>query len=125
MFDVNIYESKDPFEHPKGRSEVIPNQALSLREIIERSSRGQMLREVQGNELQYGEDEDEDGIDMFAPDDDKFDVRDKLSYFEARLQRAKAEQAARQQELSSKKTKVEEAKPAKATETEVKGEINS
>lgn len=124
MFDIKIYESKDVCEHPKGRSEVIPNQALSLREIIQRSSRGQVLREVQGNELQYGEDEDEDGIDMFAPDDDKFDVRDKLTYFEQRLEKAKADKVAYEKELEAKRV-AEQAKFTEAKEANLKAEINS
>lgn len=108
MFNVSIYACSTRGEVPQGRSELIPNQALSIRQIIERSSRGQILAEVQGNQLQYGDDEDEEGVDLFDPDDDKFDVRDKLSYYEQRLASAKAEKEAYE------KQKNEEAKKAEA-----------
>ena len=109
MFNVPIYGCSIRGEVPHGRSELIPNQALSIRQIIERSSRGQILAEVQRNQLQYGEDEDEDGVDLFDPEDDKFDVRDKLSYYEQRLASAKAEKEAYE------KQKKEDAEKAKAT----------
>ncbi len=112
MFNVNIYGSDSVFENPKGRSEVIPNQAMSIREIVARSSRGQVLSEVQGNELQYGEDEDEDGNDIVEYDDDKFEVRDKLSYLEERINSAKAAQEA----LKKQKEAEEEANASKAPE---------
>ncbi len=112
MFNVPIYESENTLEIVKGRSEVIPNQALSIREIIQRSNRGQLLAEVQGNILQYGEDEDPDGEDIFEYDDDKFDQRDKLSYLEQRLQEAKVADA------EYKKQKEEEAKLKQADESD-------
>lgn len=112
MFNVPIYESENTLEIVKGRSEVIPNQALSIREIIQRSNRGQLLAEVQGNQLQYGDDEDPDGEDFFEYDDDKFDQRDKLSYLEQRLQEAKAA------DEEYKKKKEEEAKINQADESD-------
>lgn len=112
MFNVPIYESVNTLEHVKGRSEVIPNQALSIREIIQRSNRGQILAEVQGNNLQYGDDQDPDGEDFFEYDDDKLDQRDKLSYLEQRLKEAKEADAA------YKKQKEEEAKRKQADESD-------
>lgn len=112
MFNVPIYESENTLEIVKGRSEVIPNQALSIREIIQRSNRGQLLAEVQGNVLQYGEDEDPNGEDIFEYDDDKLDQRDKLSYLEQRLLEAKVANAA------YKKQKEEEAKHQQADESD-------
>lgn len=112
MFNVSIYESENIFKDPKGRSEVIPNQALHLREIIKRSMSGQILAEVQGNQLEYGEDESEEGIDLFEPDDDRFEIQDKLSYFEARLEEMKKAQKA-QKEAKSKEQK-DEAKDVQA-----------
>lgn len=47
-------------EHPKGKSMTVPNQALSIRDIMERSLRGAMLSEVAHNRLEYGDDEDYD-----------------------------------------------------------------
>lgn len=100
MFNVNIYASNKTCEDPKGRSEMIPNQAKNLREILARSARGQILPEVQANALQYGDDEDPEGNDLFDPEDDKFDVRDKVSYYEIRLQQAKdAQKAAKEAKL--------------------------
>lgn len=112
MFNVSIYQCSTRGEVPHGRSELIPNQALSIRQIIERSSRGQILAEVQGNALQYGDDEDEDGNDFFEYDDDKFEVRDKVSYFEARLAHAKAEKEAYE------KRKKEEAEKARSEQAD-------
>lgn len=104
MFNVIIYASDKTCEDPKGRSEMIPNQAKNLREILARSARGQILPEVLANSLQYGDDEDPEGNDLFDPEDDKFDVRDKLSYFEIRLQQAKdAQKAAKEAKLAQSK----------------------
>lgn len=94
MYNIPIYESENVLEFPSGRSETIPNQTKSVREILARSARGQILSEVQANNLQYGEDEDPEGMDFIRPEDDKFDVRDKLSYYERRLQQAKDAQKA-------------------------------
>lgn len=100
MFNVSIYASNKTCEDSKGRSEMIPNQAKNLREILARSARGQILPEVQANSLQYGDDEDPEGHDFLDPEDDKFDVRDKLSYYELRLQQAKdAQEAAKEAKI--------------------------
>ena len=112
MYNVPIYESESVFENPKGRSEVIPNQALSIRDIVTRSSRGQFLAEVQGNTLQYGDDENEDERDFFEPDEDRFDQIDKLSYYEERLNAAKASRKAYEEQKKAD----EEASVSKATE---------
>lgn len=117
MFNVPIYDSENVTEKVSGRSEVIPNQALSLRQIIERSARGMQMREMLANQLQYGEDENEDGEDLFDLTDDKFEVRDKLSYLEQRLESAKAAKAAYEKE------KVEKAEQAESIEAN-KAEIN-
>lgn len=116
MFNVLIYHSENVTEKVSGRSEVIPNQALSLRQIIERSARGMQMREMMLNHLQYGEDESEDGEDLFDPYDDKFDVRDKLSYLEQRLESAKAAKAAYEKE---KANKANEAQSIEATKAEI------
>lgn len=89
MFNVPIYLSECVSKRSTGRSEVIPNQALHIREILERSARGQFLTQVQMNALQYGQDEPEDGNDLFDPDDDRLDMHDKLSYLEQRILEAK------------------------------------
>lgn len=114
MFNVSIYKSENVTEKVSGRSEVIPNQALSLRQIIERSARGMQMREMLANQLQYGEDENEDGEDLFDLTDDKFDVRDKLSYLEQRLEAAKAAKAAYEKEQVEKAVKAESIEAVKA-----------
>lgn len=45
-------------EVPRGKSATVPNQALSIREIMYKSLRGSLLSEVSHNHLEYGEDED-------------------------------------------------------------------
>lgn len=102
MFNVSIYECIQVGEVNQGRSEVIPNQALHIREILQRSARGQNLYEVQANNLEYGPDEDEDSQDLFEPSDDKFEIHDKLSYYEARVLEMKK---AQKQALEAKKAK--------------------
>lgn len=116
MFNVPIYISENVTEKVSGRSEVIPNQALSLRQIIERSARGMQMRELMLNQLQFGEDENEDGEDLFDLTDDKFEIRDKLSYLEQRLQSAKAAEAAYEKEQVEK---ANEAKSIEATKAEI------
>ena len=118
MFNVPIYLSECVSKRSSGRSEVIPNQALHIREILERSARGQFLTQVQMNALQYGEDEPEDGNDLFDTDDDRLDMQDKLSYLEQRLQEAKnaqkrhLEEKSKQIEDETKQSVVEDEKSA-------------
>lgn len=103
MFNVPIYQCTQVGEVNQGRSELIPNQALHIREILQRSARGQNLAEVQANNLEYGPDEDEDNQDLFLPSDDKLEVLDKLSYYEARLlEMKKAKEAAIKAKLEDK-----------------------
>lgn len=84
----------DIFEHPKGKSEVVPNQALNIRDIMLRSLRGAILPEVQNNQLEFGDDETHD--DAFNPEIDLTDIEEtaeKVSYLNQRikqLQDAKA-----------------------------------
>lgn len=118
-----IYESKHIQEKPRGRSEVIPNQALSLRQIIEKSSRGMMLSEVRANQLQYGDDEDEDGRDLFTQEDDIFDVHDRLSYYEQRLQQEKEVRKASIEAQKQSKNASEEAKGTEAPKDAKEAEI--
>lgn len=68
------------FECPKGRSETIPNQALHISELMNRSARLQHIPYLPDSE------DDEDNIDIDFNDDveDRFDVIDRLSYLEAR-----------------------------------------
>lgn len=94
MFNVNIYASECITKRCSGRSQVIPNQALHVREILLRSARGQMLSEVQQNELQYGDDESEDGQDLFSADMDKMERRDVVDYLEMRIREQAAARAA-------------------------------
>lgn len=103
------------YEHVVGRSETVPNQALSLRDIIMRSSRGQYLAEVAGNQLQYGEDEDPDN-DTLDGIEDKFDALDRASYLEARLAELRAAQVRKEAE---KKTIVPQAEQSEAQQTDV------
>lgn len=118
MFNVPIYQCTQVGEVNTHRSEVIPNQAINLREIIQRSARGQFLAEVQANALEYGEDENEDNFDLFAIDDTRQEVHDKLGYYEARLiEMKKAQEAEKQAKLKEKgkETKenvVDEPKPS-------------
>lgn len=101
-------------KHCKGRSEVIPNQALSLRDIMIRSLRGQYLAEVAANQLQFGEDESEsDDLPEF---EDKFDMLDHASYLEQRVNEFKA---AKEAEKAAKAQQAEQsvAQQAKAPET--------
>lgn len=103
MFNVPIYQCTQVGEVNQGRSELIPNQALHIREILQRSARGQNLPEVQANNLEYGKDENEDNHDLFDPSDDKLEVLDKLSYYEARvLEMKKARDAAKKAKLEEK-----------------------
>lgn len=117
MFNVPIYLSECVSKRSTGRSEVIPNQALHIREILERSARGQFLTQVQMNALQYGQDEPEDGNDLFETDDDRLDMQDKLSYLELRLKEAKEAQKrhleakSQQNEDKTKQSVVEDEKP--------------
>lgn len=78
----------DRYKHCVGRSEVVPNQALSLREIMNRSLKGQRLMEVTMNQLQYGEDDREDP--ELPEFEDKFDVLDHANYLEQRVAEYKA-----------------------------------
>lgn len=118
MFNVPIYQCTQAGEVNTHRSEVIPNQALNLREIIQRSARGQFLAEVQANALEYGEDENEDNHDLFEPDDTRQEVHDKLGYYQARvLEMKKAQEAAKQAKLEEigkepEPSKGDEPKPA-------------
>lgn len=113
MFNVPIYECTQVGEVNQGRSEVIPNQALHIREILQRSARGQNLPEVQANNLDYGPDEDEDASDLFEPTDDKFEIQDKLSYYEARVL-----------EMKKAQKKALEAKKAEETKQSTVDEAN-
>ena len=101
-------------KHCKGRSEVIPNQALSLRDIMNRSLRGQYLAEVAANQLQYGDDAPED--DGMPDFEDKFDVLDHASYLEQRVNEFKA---AKEAEIAAKAQQAtqSEAQQAAASET--------
>lgn len=118
MFNVPIYQCTQVGEVNAHRSEVIPNQAINLREIIQRSARGQFLAEVQANALQYGEDENEDSHDLFEIDDTRQEVHDKLGYYEARvLEMKKAQEAANEAKLAengkeTKPSEGDEPKPA-------------
>lgn len=116
MFNVPIYECTQVGEVNQGRSEVIPNQALHIREILQRSARGQYLPEVQANTLEYGPDEDEDGQDLFLPTDDKFEIYDKLSYYEARILEMKKAQKQAQEAKKAKEPERSEGDEAKESE---------
>lgn len=64
-------------EHPVGRSETIPNQALSIHNLFERS----LSQQVSYNEDLYPE-EDEDTPVLYV--EDRLDAMDQLTYLQAR-----------------------------------------
>lgn len=104
MIQVTDYVHPDTFvpdilvEDPVGDSMTVPNQALKIRDIMERSLRGQLLPEVQGNVLQYGDDMPEDLAELDEMED-RVDVEEYANYLESRvieqkeaLKRAKEEE---------------------------------
>lgn len=72
----------------EGISETVPNQALKIRDIMERSLRGQILPEVQQNQLQYGQDLPHElaELDEF---EDRTDVEEYANYLEKRIEEQK------------------------------------
>lgn len=64
-------------EHPVGRSETIPNQALSIHNLFERS----LSQQISYNEDLYPE-EDEDSHVLYV--EDKLDAMDQLTYLQER-----------------------------------------
>lgn len=101
-------------ENPVGESETVPNQALHIREIMERSARGQILPEVQYNELQYGDDLPEELADLDDMDDFS-DIEEKISYYENRVKEMKDAK-----EAAKKKEEAEKAKRSEADEADGK-----
>lgn len=95
-------------QEPKGDSMTVPNQALKIRDIMERSLRGQILPELQQNVLQYGED-----LPMDLSDLDEFedltDVEEYTNYLGKRIN---------QQKEAIERAKAEKAKQSEADEEE-------
>lgn len=104
----------DRYKHVKGRSELIPNQVRSIREILNRSIRGQWMFETQANQLQFGEDSpEEDGLPGM---EDKFDVLDHASYLEERVAQYNAAKAKFE---ADKAQKAAQAKQSEAQQADV------
>lgn len=104
----------DGYEHPKGKSQTIPNQALQIREIMFRSLRGQILPEVTGNNLEYGDDEDFE--DAFSPEQDLTDIeanQSQIDYLSQRVEQAKQAKA-KPKHQDSEKSDGEELPPPNA-----------
>lgn len=95
----------------KGESMTVPNQALKIRDIMERSLRGQILPEVQMNSLQYGDDMSHEmaDIDEF---EDRTDVEEYANYLEKRIKEQKEAQERAKAE-KAEQSEADEAKPEK------------
>ena len=105
MLKESDYKHPDTFEPfssvqvPKGISQTVPSQALQVRDIMERSLRGQILPEIQMNQLQYGENLPHDVAEVDELED-RTDVEEYVGYLESRvkaqkeaIERAKSEKA--------------------------------
>lgn len=94
-----------------GESMTVPNQALKIRDIMERSLRGQILPEVQMNSLQFGDDMPHDmaDIDEF---DDRTDIEEYVNYLEKRIKEQKEAQE-RAKDEKAKQSEAAEEKPEK------------
>lgn len=110
MLKESDYKHPDTFvpdscvQVPKGISQTVPSQALQIRDIMERSLRGQILPEIQGNQLQYGEDLPHELADVDELED-RTDVEEYVGYLENRV---KAQKEA-QERAKSEKAKQSEA----------------
>lgn len=89
-----------------GESMTVPNQALKIRDIMERSLRGQILPEVQMNNLQYGPDMPHELSDIDELED-RTDVEEYANYLEKRIT---------QQKEAQERAKAEKAKQSEADE---------
>lgn len=98
-------------ETPYGKSETVPDQALKIRDIMERSLRGQILPELQQNQLQYGDDQDHEMSD-FDNLGDLSDIEESVSYLEGRIKEQK--EALERQKEAQEREKSEKAKQSEA-----------
>lgn len=113
-------ETFEPFSCVQNFTEesmTVPNQALKIRDIMERSLRGQILPEVQMNSLQFGDDMPHDMADL-DEFDDRTDVEEYANYIEKRIK----EQKEAQERAKAEKAKQSEADEAKAENDEAKAE---
>lgn len=85
-------------QEPKGISQTVPSQSLHVRDIMERSLRGQILPEIQMNQLQYGKDLPHD-LAVVDELEDRTDVEEYIGYLENRV---KAQKEALEREKSEK-----------------------
>lgn len=90
-----------------GESMTVPNQALKIRDIMERSLRGQILPEVQMNSLQFGDDMPHEMavLDEF---DDRTDVEEYANYLEKRIKEQKEAQKRAESEKAKQSVADEE-----------------
>ena len=116
----NIWIHPDTFvpdqcvQECKGESMTVPNQALKIRDIMERSLRGQILPEVQMNSLQYGNDMSHDMAELDELGD-RTDIEEYANYLESRI---------KEQKEAQKRAKAEEAKQSVADEAKHEKEPN-
>lgn len=89
-------------EHPVGRSETIPNQALSIHNLFERSL-SQQINYLLDDYPE--EDEDSPVLDV----EDKLDAMDKLTYYQERFESMKLAHE-RQKKAKEDQKKVEDSK---------------
>lgn len=89
------------FEIPKGRSETIPNQALRISDLMNRSA---MLRSVPYFPDSGDENDDDLGADQLDDVEDRFDAMDRLSYLEARHLEQKRLKEQAEKEKQAKQT---------------------
>lgn len=88
-------------EVPRGKSMTVPNQALSIREIMYKSLRGSLLSEVSHNHLEYGE--DEDFLDEMPTEIDLTDLDLAAEQAQEAQKRVDEYHAKRKQELEAQK----------------------
>lgn len=118
---MELQEFKFPddwVEKPKGRSETIPHQALSIYELLERSLRGQ---DIPSFDLPDDEDEDIDRPEVDV--EDKFEAFDRLSYYEQRYMAMKDAQDRKEKEQRNMAMK--DAQDSKEKEQRTKEEQKS
>lgn len=92
-------------EHPVGRSETIPNQALSIQQLFERSL---TMQPEYVEDLYPEEDEDSPILEL----EDRLDAMDKLTYYQERVEAAKlAQKRQKQAEEEQKKAEMSKESP--------------
>lgn len=81
---LNYYESPDSFEYPEGDSQVIPNQTLTINEVLTRFQAG-TLPDIVKNPL-FEDNPDFDNINLTeAPDWDLADATHVLEIAQQRI----------------------------------------